>query len=251
MDDKDSQTIVCDILLSLAKGQDVLKDNLDNYANRLVDVYSDGNFRHMYSGIYAVITAVDSNEDCDLETLSQNIARLYKEIQEKHSEKKNVCKGVQKLYDHTNLDIARINYLKEKSERVKSELDEMRHSVEEEASQLREKAQKMQREYVAILGVFSAIVVSFVSGLGFSSSVLANMHTVSSYRLVFVVMMLAIVLFDVLAVLMNFVRDMVFTGEKHKYLFIGVNIGVNIVFLAILIGDFIAWHYGMRIFPCQ
>lgn len=242
MDDKDNQTIICDILFALAKGQDILKDNLDNYANKLVDVYSDGNFRHMYSGIYAVITAVDSNEDCDLETLSQNIARLYREIQEKHSKKKNVCKGVQKLYDHVNLDIARINYLKVQAEDANKKLEVVTRqlkSVSNEAEGLREKAQRMQREYVAILGVFSAIVVSFVSGLGFSSSVLANMHTVSPYRLVFVVMMLATVLFNVLAVLMNFVRDMVFTGEKHRCLFIVV----NIVFLAILIGDFIVWWY--------
>ena len=129
MDDKDNQEKVCNILWALSKGQDILKDKLDYYVEELVAIYSDVNFRHMYSGIYSVITAVDGNEDCNLETLSQNIARLHKEIQARHADKKDVCKGVQKLYDHTNLDIARINYLKEKSDKVKSELEKMHHSV--------------------------------------------------------------------------------------------------------------------------
>lgn len=247
--DEEKMDEIRKVLEELSKGQDVLKDKMDEYVGRLKAIYTESEFRHMYSEIYPVITDVDKKEDCNLETLAQNIGLLYSEIKEYHKGEP-VYNGVRKLYDHVNLDIARINYLKVQAEYANKKLEDVTSqlvNISNEAEGLREKAQRMQREYVAILGVFSAIVVSFVSGLGFSSSVLANMHAVSPYRLVFVVMMLAIVLFNVLAVLMNFVRDMVFTGEKHRWLFIVV----NMVFLAILIGDFIAWHCGMRIFPCQ
>lgn len=247
--DEEKMDEVRKILEELSTGQDVLKGKLSEYVARLKAIYAEPEFRHMYSEIYPVITDVDKKDNCNLETLAQNIGLLYSEIKEYHKGEP-VYNGVRKLYDHVNLDIARINYLKVQAEDANKKLEDVTRqlkSVSNEAEGLKEKAQRMQREYVAILGVFSAIVVSFVSGLGFSSSVLSNMHTVSPYRLVFVVMMLAIVLFNVLAVLMNFVRDMVFTGEKHRWLFIVV----NMFFLAILIGDFIAWHCGMRIFPCQ
>ncbi len=213
----------------------------------MTKIYSDVNFRHMYSKIYTMITRIDGEEDSshDLEILSQNIEILYKAITSSTADsdsEKSAVKGVRKLYDHVNLDISRINYLKGQAENVEQKLqkiDEQTEVIKEKVSEALEKAQSIQREYVAMLGIFAAIVVSFFSGISFSSSVLANMHIVSPYRLVFVVIMLALVLFDVLAVLINFVRDMVSTKEKHRTLFIGV----NLVFLAILIGDFCAWKW--------
>lgn len=183
----------------------------------------------MYSKIYTMITRIDGEEDSshDLEILSQNIEILYKAITSSTADsdsEKSAVKGVRKLYDHVNLDISRINYLKGQAENIEQKLqkiDEQTEVIKEKVSEALEKAQSIQREYVAMLGIFAAIVVSFFSGISFSSSVLANMHIVSPYRLVFVVIMLALVLFDVLAVLINFVRDMVSTKENTEHFLSG------------------------------
>ena len=48
--------------------------------------------------------------------------------------------------------------------------------------ELREEFKSIEKDYVAILGVLATIIVTFVSGIAFSTSVLENMHKVSIYK---------------------------------------------------------------------
>ena len=64
----------------------------------------------------------------------------------------------------------------------------------------------MQRDYVTILGIFAAIILAFVAGITFSTSVLSNVDKVSIYRLTFVILLLALLLFNLLNSLFCFVE---------------------------------------------
>lgn len=231
-------------------------------------------FRHSYSNIFnAMVRLIPPNEDRifssknnKLENLSNNMQWL-KEILDKKSgisikitpENKviirKVCelqnndkfnKGFFKLYDHILLEYARIAFSSSWIDRV--EIAENRLNLtnkslgelKEESNKLREKSQKMQKEYVAILGIFAAIITAFFSGIGFSSSVLTNMHQVTIYRLTFVVLLLGCVLFNILSLLMNFIRKMV---ELNPHVSNNILKWGNITFVVLLVLGYVAWRF--------
>ena len=73
------------------------------------------------------------------------------------------------------------------SQEVISNIDNTRDKLIENAAsarddidkELREEFKSIEKDYVAILGVLATIIVTFVSGIAFSTSVLENMHKVS------------------------------------------------------------------------
>lgn len=68
-----------------------------------------------------------------------------------------------------------------------------------------EKADDMQKQYIAILGIFASIVVAFTGGIAFSTSVLENISNSSIFRILFVVVILAGVLINVVFILTHFI----------------------------------------------
>lgn len=55
-----------------------------------------------------------------------------------------------------------------------------------------------QREYIAILGIFAAVVLAFTAGIAFSTSVLENISGVSIYRMAGITLLIGIVLTNIL-----------------------------------------------------
>ena len=238
MDENERQEELERILEELAIYQDTLQNQLNQYVARIVTVYSDPDFRHRYSGFYAKITVIDGDEEGNLDILSQNIRILYEEICKRFREQqieRAVYNGVRKLYDHVNLDIARINYLRginNKAETLRQEVKETRQM----SNFLFRKVQKAEREYIAILGIFAAIIAAFFSGIGFSSSILANIEKATIYRLSGMVTLMGLIIFNILVLLMNFIRYIVggklqFTPKK----FVCIVNGVLFVILSVII----------------
>lgn len=105
-----------------------------------------------------------------------------------------------------------------------------------------------QLENITILGIFSAIVITFVAGLVFSSSVLQNINKVSIYRLTFVIWLLGFILINALQKLFNFITAINAisknSGEpikKGKCLLFFKNNFVNIIFIIGLLLIMAAW----------
>ena len=75
----------------------------------------------------------------------------------------------------------------------------------------------MQRDYIAILGVFAAVVLAFNSGIGFSSSAITAAGLQPSFaNLSFVVLLVGFVLANSMAILLGFVWKLVRTGDGSK-----------------------------------
>lgn len=246
----------CDILLEIFK--------------LLKDTYS-GDFRHSYSNIFNVMVRLipdnsevfDSNDNA-LENLNNN-TQLLKEILSKVtilskgskselvdivynlSENDDFKRKFFKLYDHIALEYARIAFSSSKTDPLAKQVKNITVSANDTAKTVKKvsnksekiykKAQKMQREYVTILGVFASVLAVFFSGIGFSTATLSNMKEVSVYRFSFSILLLGFVLFNILALLMNFIRDMVVTHKGHKCIVI---IG-NIVLGVLLVVTYFAW----------
>ncbi len=161
----------------------------------------------------------------------------------------DISKEIVKLYDHTNLDIARINYTKTMTNETMSELaknrllvtnlennvresedslKELSNQTIEDLKQLSRKVQDrqedMQKEYITILGIFAAIVLAFTGGIVFSSSVLENIDKSSIYRITLIAFIIGLVFFDLIWLLIDFIRDINGKVIRKKWILIFVNL---------------------------
>lgn len=252
------------ILLVLSTDQEILKEpkkRRDFYLrleNLYYSPYKEKSFRHFYSDIFSVLTQINDGDDKgSIDILGQNVDILRRGYQAKNIDLEgnhiDISNEIEKLYDHVSLDIARIKYSEKGDVQVSGEesLEKIRSQINEDENKIKalqnlvnetaKKADKMQKEYVSILAIFAAVVGVFFSGLGFSSSVLSNIDKSSIYRILFGITILGVFLFNLFALLLGFIREIV--GDKTWKLqicFVG-----NSIFCAILLFIYIAWKYQL------
>ena len=116
----------------------------------------------------------------------------------------------------------------------------------ENAEQSQKKVEKelasQQREYIAILGIFAAVVLAFTAGIAFSTSVLENISCVSIYRIAGITLLIGVVLTNILFGLFYYIDRLVNQDENRgiKPLWL-----TNAVFLFLLILTLLAWAMGI------
>lgn len=231
-----------DLLIELSSAQDLLKDKRkrSDYYRKLEDIYYDSdtdNFRHYYSDIFAALTFIDSSASVgNLDILAQNMQGIKDGYRSQNFDENdnpiNIEKEINKLYDHTNLDIARINYTKRFTNETQSKLaqneallnnlqsqqqqsdierEEAFNAIRMESAQAQQESKdnqaKMQGEYITILGIFASIVLAFTGGMTFSTSVLENISSSSIYRIIVISLILGLILFNIIWLLIDFLRD--------------------------------------------
>ncbi|WP_289087988.1 hypothetical protein [uncultured Veillonella sp.] len=238
MDDKQSK--LGEVLKELSSEDAVSnEEKIRGYLLRLQAIYQP-EFRHFYSDIFAVITKIDGDSrktasERNIVTLQGNINVLYSHsIDGDFSEEFKLC--LRKLYDHVNLDIARLEYTK----RIVDTINESNTITNKELRVVKAKAEQMQKEYVTILGIFSSIVLTFVAGMFFSSAVLSNIDKTTIYRLVFVMSLIGLMLFNLFHFLLDYVqrinRGVVVDNEKNSLIS-----GINVFIGLIMVIDFVLW----------
>lgn len=163
---------------------------------------------------------------------------------EKNGVEETLYKIIVKIYDHFQLAIQQ----KALNSNVSIDLQKLlAESIDEAKEKLLENvnfdSKKMEQQYISILGIFAAVVLSFVGGLTFSSSVLQNIDAISIYRLLMVVDILALVLINVIYLLIKFIcqiNDKNFKLFKIKW--------VNICFIIFGVFIFAAWLLDIQAF---
>ncbi len=166
-----------------------MSSQTDQIIKDLKEIY-EGEYRHKYSKITTIILNSTRDREQAFMTLTQNI-RTLKEIQD-DKEVESIKPKLEKLYDHMNLECIRLQDFDEKMSRVK-DVSIRLNDLNKNYKKLSEELNKQQTQYITILGIFASIVLTFVGGLAFSTSVLSNIDKANAYRLVFV--MAFIVLF--------------------------------------------------------
>lgn len=173
----------------------------------------------------------------------------------------DVSDAIKKLYDHVNLDIARITYSDAADRRISGEssLENLQsqinslHSELQKAINIKEdyeatekkivdvesKLENSQKEYITILGIFAAVVLAFTGGIAFSTSVLNNIAQASVYRTIIISLIIGLVLINVLFGLFYYINTLVNKDKKVLPLIIS-----NIVIIILLIGTVAAWNFG-------
>lgn len=268
--ENESRKDFCDILFELAKDQELLQDAHKRYEMymRLEALYccseSKEAFRHFYSDIFFVLTQLQQNAELgNMDTLGQNLLYIRTNYQTKNKDSKNnpidISDSLRKLYDHVSLDIARlnrsdagdraasgevaleelqtqINVAKEEINNAKCELEHIKSSQKT----VEDKIDNQQKEYIAILGIFSAVVLTFTGGIAFSSSVLNNISQSSIYRTLIITLLIGMVLVNVFFVLFFYVEKLLNKKTELKPFVIS-----NAILLTMIILVIISWLIGL------
>lgn len=250
------------ILLELSADQEILKEpkKRSGFYLRLEELYyapdNEKRFRHFYSDIFSALTQINDGDDQgSIDVLGQNMNILLCGYQAKNSDDEgkliDISDQIRKLYDHISLDIARIKYSEkgdvevsgqESIEKIRSQINDDESKIitlQDSVKEATVKADKMQKEYVSILAIFAAVIGVFFSGVGFSTSVLSNIDKSSIYRILLGVTILGMFLFNLLALLLGFIREIV----VNKTWSLRVYIIGNLAFIIILALIYIAWIF--------
>ena len=139
-----------------------------------------------------------------------------------------------KIYDHFQLALHQI----ENANNIFAD------SIEEAKENLQKQVKSVEKEYISILGIFASIVLAFVGGITFTTSVLQNISAVSVFRLLLVVDFLSFVLINIIYILIKFIFTI---NEKNAKLF---NIkALNITCLIIGIVIVASWILSINQIP--
>ena len=236
---------------------------------RFEEIYRDStsneSFRHYYSDIFVVMSGViDDPEIQDYDALTDHLQHILEsyQCQEGHPD---VRTNLRKLYDHTSLEISRLVHTKIITEQLfkqEAHLDELEHLVdsvrsehdrivtkvnehETFANQIDEAKKEIndaKKEYIAILGIFSAVVLTFIGGIAFSTSVLENLHQSSIYRIVLALCLIGLVLCNVLYLLFFCIQSLI--DKPLRKWQKGTLIWCNAILVIILSITAFCWYDG-------
>ncbi|GAA7318990.1 hypothetical protein HpCK60_08470 [Helicobacter pylori] len=153
-----------------------------------------------------------------------------------------------------NLECIRLQDFDEKMSRVKDVSIKLEDELNKNYKKLSEELNKQQTQYITILGIFASIVLTFVGGLAFSTSVLSNIDKANAYRLVFVMAFIALFFGNILYLLFSFLSKISLSEEEKdkqenffKKPIFWFNLMVIILFVIGFVGERIDGQYKAQI----
>lgn len=194
--------------------------------------YLDKLDRILYSEISNYVFSLDMAERGSFATNLEKL--LLYSLDDQNKVEEDSRKMIVKIYDHFQLALHQIENVK----------NIFANSIDEAKVNLQKEIKGMEKEYISILGIFASIVLAFVGGTTFSTSVLQNISTVTIFRLLLVIDFLAFVLINIIYILVKFVF---LINEKNTKIF---NIRIlNIICLAIAIVVIAGWLFNVNRLP--
>lgn len=213
--------------------------------------------RLLYSQISAYIFSL-SEEECS--NFTSNVSALLSYTMETKNCDPQMQQMIIRIYDHSDLAIRQKNMLstddiaisqnsiREDMLQLKKETEVFGrdlHDFKQELDETRSSVESTQRDYITIFGVFSAIIITFVGGISFTSSVLESMTSVSMFRLIFIVCLLGLILFNSIYLLISVVLKVSRIRIKRKIEILGGKMSVptfmNVAIFLIMFVDLIMY----------
>ncbi|MBR7124047.1 MAG: hypothetical protein IKC93_04165 [Candidatus Methanomethylophilaceae archaeon] len=263
------------LLFRMSKTSDIYSDDdsdLEDIISEIQSIYRSG-YRHLYSDIYPVIVNIyNTGGEEALEILSTNLDVVRRYVAKNVSSDEHDGKydpglfgHVLKLYDHVSIEIQRLlenkrTYanIKEISDSMSTlyskfdDLDKLNRELTETSDKLLSKLKKIQRKVknlqtqsIVILGIFAAIVMAFSGGMTIFGSSLAGMMDVNPYKIAFVVLLCGFIVYNMLAVLMEYLYRIVFElseEESSAFSRLWHVISINAILISMMIVDLVAWN---------
>jgi len=217
-------------------------------------------YRHLYSKVCDVMYSFFDDNDgtpgylddtgipLKIVNLATNIDIICDATKEANINQ-SVVDGTRKLHDHIELEITRMRYTEkrrreqhETTQKLNETFDSLDERFESSKKSFEAAQDKIQRNYVTILGIFAAIVLAFTGGMTLSASVFDSIDSASIYRLMIVFSLVALFVFDLIVALCCFILRV--TGitlnpeqsgiKSPFYWAVGI---INTVFILVAIGS--------------
>lgn len=265
-------------LIEISKETSMSKDYLNNLLEKFNELY-DEDFRHFYSDISSLILNSDigmqikstdstqplkKDDILSLDQLGENIRDLYEYAESIDFSHK---KEIEKLNDHITMDILRINYWKQMNEKyfyqinntsstIKKDLisltkktsDDMKKAIiENYRDDIDKKLKETQKDYIAILGIFATIVLTFVTGFVFANISFHNLSNTSIYRLITGILLVGFILMNMLCLLINFLENMNILPKlkNTNYTTLKSFKNINITIFILLFFTIVSWFFDI------
>lgn len=200
-------------------------------------------YRHEYSQLMQLISEINKSANMGEDALLANLDGIYEYLVKESGNQKNpldyllLAESIFKLKDHINLEISRMNIIENEHSRMKDQeakiklLQSITEKIENSAKKLEsetkdaEKKQKIimskinkqQIDSIAILSLFSAVVLAFMGGISFSGSVLESMQNTNIYKLALITLMLGVILIGVFYIAFSFIVYLHNDSEQHFF----------------------------------
>ena len=218
-DDEERRKALKELLqrLSSVKGENALSgEDIKRIIDFFVILYGNKpKFRHNYSDICDIVFGLldecspddlDSGVPYQVNNLSYNINLICSAMNKNDSYSNSTqLQSVYKLCDHIELERTRLlHYIKQNQEIA--DFNKARLNLE---SEFQKQANELRIEFIAILGVFAAIVLAFNGAVNFSTSSISALGTQSGLRAIILMSSLVgFVLINAIAILLIFLWKM-------------------------------------------
>ena len=212
-----------------------------------------GQFRHFYSDILSTLQRINANDEAEVDALLINLEKIKKiycsdNIKEGSNSPREdpFYKTLNKLFDHVSLEISRMESANviarrvfDNEEKLKN-LKEATEASEANYKKLKSKTFNIQKDFVAILGIFSGIVMVFAGGLSFTNAALGNIANANIWKLLALVLAIGLVLGHTLYGLFYYIGS--FTREEriNKYNSLWATIAIIIAIIICLCFAYLA-----------
>lgn len=205
-------------LLRMLSAETYGEDVILNCANKFIRLYS-CNFRHKYAEISTVINNID-DDDGDgkgsVDFLMHNLSAIQEKLSKEGSD--SVYKSFDKMLDHINLEIGRksnqkrfqdeLKDVRVQNEQLRGELDKTVTEISVLQNDLKTaqvQLQKSQTDIIAVLSIFSAVVLAFSGGFSLIANVFSGLTDTPFFKAMFFVALCGFVLFNLICLLMYFI----------------------------------------------
>ncbi|MGN0273001.1 MAG: hypothetical protein ACI4DL_09625 [Lachnospiraceae bacterium] len=186
-------------------------------ADKLKVIYTD-NFRHSYSDFFPVVLKIfQEDNNYNGEYLMNNLQKIRDFLDIDYSnginEYQDMYSQFIKLCEHLNLQISQLTYFSSTEEQVKDANKNIETAIfnlgeaKKELESANNKANTMQTELIAVLSIFSAIVITFAGGfelIGNAISAVAS-ENVNLYKLILICLIGGFVFFNTVFLMMYLV----------------------------------------------
>lgn len=211
-----------------AKIKEVIKDlskstvftseqDINDYLDKFREIYINNDevvYRHMYSDLFTTLLEL-KNKNIVIDGIGENLYTIYLKCDENDALKK----PLKKLVDHTNLEIARINYVSNIDERIGmtgQDLQEKFNETYEIATKLKpqvdtlfEKTNSTYSEFISILGIFSGIVLVYFGGTSILGNVLSNIENTFLLKSIAIAIIVGIIVLNVIFMFLYFLSKLI------------------------------------------
>ena len=229
----------------LESTDEATQEELKPLYNELDDIYQ-GGFRHLYFEISQFLETLSPDVYPSLENW---LIALIEYGEGNYPHKASTNGSIKKLYDHIALESLRLDrmeavkHLSAETNRIHEEMLESAEIAKQQVEKVQSNVSHYHEQSIAILSIFSAVVLAFMGGISFSSAVLQNFGSVSIFRLILTITLLGFVICNTIFILLKFILHIVYKDTSKKSFSSGI-LAINIILGIILIATVAIYANG-------